>query len=118
MEEIHTPSWERSSSERTVEAEEKTRIPYLSKIREHASSLEGTVIESEIVTYDDKFGYIFRYKTVDFIEDDGSFHPEDGNKGKIYKCEGRLIASTKDGENIYSLCGSNYELPKLNNKKF
>lgn len=107
---INTPPWDMHSEERILDTKECESLPYVFKIRESAEKLDGVMMDSEVASYDDEFGYIFRYDTVNLIEDDGSFCPE--KKGHIHKIESKLVLCTKDGQNIMIKTGSMYELPK------
>lgn len=68
------------------------------------------VLNSEIASYDDEFGYIFRYDIIDFVEDDGSFLPEDRRKGTIHKLESKLVIHKKGHEKYIIHIGSNFTL--------
>ena len=108
------PSTEMHSMERVLDTKECEALPYASKIRQIASGSDGIIMDSEVVSYDDKFGYIFRYEILNFLEDDGSFHPEDGMKGRIYRSKAKKVIFTKDGEAITAVYSPMFELPKPN----
>jgi len=69
-------------------------------VRQIAAHHEGLLMESEEVSYDNKFGYIYRYNIVEFAVDDGSIYPDAGTKGRTYKIESKLVLHTHDCKSV------------------
>jgi len=68
-------------------------------------------MESEIVTKDEKYGYIYRYDIVKFVVDDGSFHTELGTEGTVSKIEPKLVMYTLDCIHFRAAYHPMFELP-------
>ena len=90
------PSPEFSSFERVLNSKEIEELPCTIKVRSGASGYSGVILESEFVTQDEKFGYIYRYDVANYIVDDGSFHPEMGTKGQTFEVKSKLIIYSSD----------------------
>jgi hypothetical protein len=92
------PKNQPDNSEYTLDANEIADLDFLMDARKVAADIGNIVMNTETITKDEKYGYIFRYDIVDFVENDGSFHPEDGMKGMIHKITTRVVVSSRDGK--------------------
>lgn len=86
------------TSEYVLNDKEIAAIDFLPHARKIAADAGNILPQTEVISREDKFGYIFRYDIVESIEDDGSFHPEDGMKGTMHTIRTRVVVSTKEGK--------------------
>lgn len=93
---MQSPPDEVSLSERVLNDKEIEELSCTIKARAYASRYDGKILESEFVTQDERFGYIYRYDIVDYIVDDGSFHPEMGRKGMVSEVKSKLAIYSLD----------------------
>jgi hypothetical protein len=90
-------------SELVLNSSEVAKLGFATKARQIAQAIGPVKIESEKITFDENFGYIFRYDIIKFVEEDGTFHPEAGMKGTIHKIESKIMVLTKNGQQFESI---------------
>ncbi|WP_157679580.1 hypothetical protein [Methylovulum psychrotolerans] len=93
---MERPSPEFSSFERVLNGKEIDELPCTVVVRVGASKYDGIILESEFVTQDERFGYVYRYDIANYIVDDGNFHPEMGTKGIVSKIISKLVIYSSD----------------------
>lgn len=110
---MQMPPVEISASENILSDDEISDLKCTETARKVAADYEGIDMKSELVSHDEKLGYIFRYDIKYTMVDDGTFHPENNTKGKIYNTATKLVMQTKDGEFFRIATHPMFELPML-----
>jgi hypothetical protein len=99
------PPVDLSFLEMRLSMEEFNGLNFSSEMRDMASRM-GTIVEhSEIVTWGENFGYIFRFDVVDFTKIDNEFRPSAHFERAKYRIVTRVAVSTKDGKKYLSSSG-------------
>jgi len=111
---MRLPPQEVAQNEHVLKSEEVIELKCTPSARKIAAKYAGIIMQSEIVSRDEKFGYIYRYNMVKSVTDDGSFHPEDGTKGNVYKVQTKLVLHTEDCETFKLATYPLFELPPSN----
>jgi hypothetical protein len=95
------PPLEVSDDELLLDVEKVSQMSAYKICSDYISSLDGVIPESEILSYNDVFGYIFRYEVSHLVEDDGLFHPEDLNLDRNSSfVRWKIVAHSIDGKQI------------------
>lgn len=101
------PPQRASQLEQVVDTEAVEMLKCTPRARRIASETMGIVMGSEQVTKDDEFGYIFRYKTIVPVEDNG----------KVYDVSGSFVLYSKDSDTFQIATYSDFELPNPKSKE-
>jgi hypothetical protein len=106
---MNAPPIEISPSERILDAKEAASLACTAIIRSVVRNYDGIVLESESVSHDHKYGYIYRYRIVRMTSgDDGSLPSDDT---KTYRNETRVVAYTHDGKKFSVATHPMFQLP-------
>lgn len=88
--------------EKQISPEKVSGLSSTDPVRSVARNYGGVVLESESVTYDEDYGYIYRYDVDTAVEDVP-------NKSTVSR--GKVVISTVDDKRIYLSFHSLFDLP-------
>jgi hypothetical protein len=72
------------------------------KLLEEIKDYPGLLLETEVISYTDQHGYIFRYSIASTVKDES---------GGMVECRALLAICTKDGRTFRGATTSEYDLP-------
>lgn len=101
---MHSPPVEIEPSEKVLKGDEIAMAACTAEARNTVASRPGIVMNSEIVSHSDEFGYIYRYDVVGSIE----------SRGETINIHNVMIVWSKDCESIQFASHSMFKLPTEN----
>jgi len=104
---VKSPPRNASETEQAVNADTVELLECVQTARSFVSDFPGIVMESEQVTKDDEFGYIFRYKFKRPVQD----------RGETSYGSGSFILHSKDCKSFQIVTYSDFQLPDPTKEK-